>query len=202
MKILLIIAILIKFCQCDNSIAQNTCFQPGYYRTSSNGLYKLILRHDGRLAVERTDIKCTAWESTNFANKATKACNQDDGHFVLYNDNTPGMSAIWVSGWHSSSSVTTTATIQDDGQFVIKHDYSIKFTTGIPNYCLAMDELTILRAENANLKNKIKEANGSLQCLAIYEKFSSFVQQTCNNREILSLVKEINEKVPEVETSA
>jgi hypothetical protein len=124
------------------------------------------------LAVERIDTNCVAWETSNPNNTATKACHQTDGHFVLYYDEQySAKKVIWVSGWYGIDGVSTTATIQDDGQFTIKFGDSVKFTSGLPKYCDALNEINYIRTNNEkiNLENlvlrneiaEIRDSNGS-----------------------------------------
>jgi IS1 family transposase len=163
MKFFIIILTIIHFTQSDDSIAQGSCLKPEEFRISSNGKYKLLFRETGRLAVERTDINCTAWETQIGNDRAAIACHQNDGHFVLYDGR---RKVIWTSRWFGVVGVRTTAVIQDDGQFVIKEEDSVKFTSELPTYCNALDEINELKSKieeitikNLNLTQELVETN-------------------------------------------
>lgn len=86
---------------------------PGQNLISSNGKFALVMQRDGNLVLYRTGSTTALWTSGTYGKNVRWAVLQEDGNFVMYEEN----KAIWSTGTYGKK--VSCLIVQTDGNVVV-----------------------------------------------------------------------------------
>ncbi len=108
----------------EHRMGQGSILEMGESLSSPNGLYKLIMQHDGNLVLYNQNMNAL-WSTSTHGNPGSHLVFQYDGNVVLYNKNSS--QALWST--QSASSGAAFFQVQDDANVVLYDQFNMPLWT-------------------------------------------------------------------------